>query len=172
MGWGELLVVFLRAAFLSVNGGTTLALLEQDLVKRLHVLSAGDLSNGVAVGAITPGPFGYGCIALGFLADGWRGALVATFTSWLPAFLSLPLRSVYRRLEATRRIGGLTAGVAAAGTGLVLALVVRLTVDAISGWREAVVGVVLLALLLRRVPAPVVLALAAGAGFFFLRAGG
>jgi chromate transporter len=92
MTWPDLLIVFLRAAFLSANGGTTLALLEQDLVQRLRVLSPADFSTGVAVGAATPGPFGYGCIALGFLADGWRGALVATLTSWLPAFLSIPLR--------------------------------------------------------------------------------
>ena len=162
MSWGELIVVFLRAAFLSVNGGTTLALLEQDLVKRLHVLSPADFATGVAVGAATPGPFGYGCIALGYLADGWRGALVATFTSWLPAFLAIPLRSVHRRLEATRWIGGATWGVAASGGGLILTMTWGLAAHAIVGWREAALACVVLLLLLRRAPAAVVLLLAPG----------
>jgi chromate transporter len=169
MSWGEVLTVFLRAAFLSVNGGTTLALLEQDLVHRLRVLSPTEFATGVAVGAASPGPFGYGCIALGFLADGWRGALVATFTSWLPAFLVIPLRAGYRRLEQLAWIGGVTWGVAAAGTGLLLAMLIGLAAGALPGWREAGLLVLLLFLLARRVPAPAVIGLSAGAGVLFLR---
>ena len=169
MTGAEVLAVFLRAAFLSVNGATTLALLQEDLVQRLHVLSPSDFAVGVAVGAASPGPFGYGCIALGFLADGWRGALVATFTSWLPAFLSIPLRAGYRRLEDRAWLAGLTWGVAAAGTGLLMALAANLTVHSLTGWREALLGIVVLVLLFRRLPAPVVLALAGAAGALFLQ---
>jgi chromate transporter len=152
-----------------VNGGTTLALLQQDLVQRLHVLTPSEFAVGVAVGAASPGPFGYGCIALGFLADGWRGALVATFTSWLPAFLSIPLRAGYRRLEGRAWLAGLTWGVAAAGTGLLVSLAVNLTVHSLAGWPEAALGAAVLALLSRRLPAPVVLTLAGAAGALFLR---
>jgi chromate transporter len=169
MSWSEVLTVFLRAAFLSVNGSTTLALLEQDLVKRLHVLSPADFATGVAVGAASPGPLGYGCIALGFLADGWRGALVATLTSWLPAFLSIPLRRGYRRLEEKPWIGGLTWGVAAAGTGLLVALALGLARRNITGWRDAMLAAVLLLLLVRRLPTAAVLVVAAAAGAVFLR---
>jgi len=169
MSGAEVWAVFLRAAFLSTNGGTTLALLEEDLVKRLHMLAPADFAVGVAVGAASPGPFGYGCIALGFLADGWRGALVATFTSWLPAFLSIPLRAGYRQLEDRSWIRGLTWGIAASGTGLLLALAVTLTTQSVTGWPELVLGAVLLLLLFRRLSAPVVLLLAALAGALFLR---
>jgi chromate transporter len=168
MSGAEVLAVFLRAAFLSTNGGTTLALLEEDLVKRLHVLSPSDFALGVAVGAASPGPFGYGCIALGFLADGWRGALVATFTSWLPAFFSIPLRAGYRQLEGRPWVRGLTWGVASSGTGLLLGLAVTLTTSAVIGWREAVLGALVLWLLFRRLPAPVTLLLAGLAGALFL----
>ena len=169
MSGAEVLVVFVRAAFLSTNGGTTLALLEGDLVKRLHVLSPADFALGVAVGAASPGPFGYGCIALGFLADGWRGALVATFTSWLPAFLSIPLRAGYRQLEHRFWVRGLTWGVAASGTGLLLGLVATLTASAVIGWREALLAAFVLLLLFRRLSAPVALLLAGLAGALFLR---
>ena len=155
----------------SANGGTTLALLQQDLVQRLRVLSPADFSTGVAVGAATPGPFGYGCIALGFLADGWRGALVATLTSWLPAFLAIPLRSAHRRLEAARWMVGLTWGVAAGGAAVLGALTLDQSLGSLSGWREAALGGALLLLLFRRVPAPLVLGLAALGGALLLRPG-
>jgi chromate transporter len=169
MNGGQVLAVFLRAAFLSVNGGTTLALLQEDLVQRLHVLSPSDFAVGVAVGAASPGPFGYGCIALGFLADGWRGAVVATLTSWLPAFLSIPLRAGYRRLEGRAWLAGMTWGVAATGTGLLVSLALSLTLQSLAGWREAVIGAVALALLSRRLPAPVILALTGAAGALLLK---
>jgi chromate transporter len=169
MTWAQVLVVFLRAAFLSVNGGMTLALLEEDLVTRLHVLSPSDFAVGVAVGAASPGPFGYGCIAVGFLADGWRGALVATFTGWLPAFLSIPLRAAYRRMQDHPSIEGLTWGIAASGTGLLLELAVTLTTRSVTGLREFILAALLLLLLFRRLPAPPVLLVAALAGALFLR---
>jgi chromate transporter len=165
----DLAVVFLRDSFLSFNGSSLLALLEQDLVRRLHVLSPADFATGVAVGAASPGPLGYGCIAVGFLAAGWPGALVATFTSWLPAFFALPLRAVYGRLERQPWVAGLTWGVSAAGTGLLGALALGLTARSVTGWREAILGVLLLLLLFRRLPVPAVVALAAAAGALFLR---
>jgi chromate transporter len=165
----DLAVVFLRDSFLGINGSTLIALLEQDLVQRLHALSPGDFSTGVAVGAASPGPFGYACIALGFLAAGWPGALVATFASWLPAFLALPLRAVYRRLERQPWVDGLTWGVSAAGTGLLITLALGLTARSVTGWREATLGVILLLLLFRRLPVPAVVALAAAGGALFLR---
>ena len=168
MTWSEVLSVFLRAAFLSVNGSTTLALLEQDLVNRLHVLSRADFTTGVAVGAASPGPLGYGCIALGFLADGWRGALVATLTSWLPAFLAIPLRLFYRRMEGRPWVGGLTWGIAASGTGLLFAMVANLGIHAIHGWIEGAIGVLTLVLLFRRVPVAPIIAAAAILGALFL----
>jgi chromate transporter len=169
MSWEQVLVVFLRAAFLSINGSTTLALLKEDLVDRLHVLTPADFATGVAVGAATPGPLGYGCIALGYMADGWRGALVATLTSWLPTVLVVPLHAFYRRLMGQPWIGGAHWGVGAAGTGLLVALVLSLSANSMVGWREALFGAVALVLMSRGASAPVVLVLAAGAGAWWLR---
>ena len=169
MSWGEVLVVFLRAAFLSTSGNAVLALLEQDLVTRLHVLSRSQFALGVAVGAATPGPLGYGCIALGFLADGWRGAIVATITSWLPPLLAIPVRSGMRRLEGRRWMSGVLWGLQSAGAGLLLALAVGMARDAVTGWREGLLTAGALVLLFRKVHPGVVLALAAAIGALLLR---
>lgn len=169
MSWGEVLVVFLRAAFLSTSGNAVLALLEQDLVARLHILTRSQFALGVAVGAATPGPLGYGCIALGFLADGWRGAIVATLTSWLPPLLAIPIRTGLRRLEGRRWMSGVLWGLQSAGAGLLLALAAGMTRDAVTGWREGLLAAVSLALLFRKVHPGVVLAVAAGIGALWLR---
>lgn len=168
MSWGTLLLVFLRAAFLSINGSTTLALLKDDLVDRLHVLSPQDFATGVVIGSASPGPLGYGCIALGFLADGWRGALVAAFTSWMPAFLAVPLRAWQRKLADRPWVAGLTWGVGAAGTGLLLAMVAALLKSSVHDWRDVLIAAGVLVLLFRRVPMWAVLAIAAAAGAVFL----
>lgn len=164
----ELALVFLRAAFLSFSGGAMLAMLDQDLVQRRHVLTPADFAAGVAVGAVSPGPLGYGCIAIGFLVGGWNGALIATGASWLPAFLVIPLRIGYRRIAGRPWVTGLTWGVAAVGTGLLVALALGLARHAAGDGRAAALGGVVLLLLGRRVPIPAVLALAAVAGALFL----
>jgi chromate transport protein ChrA len=169
MSWSEVLIVFLRAAFLSTSGNAVLALLEQDLVVRLHVLTRSEFALGVAVGAATPGPLGYGCIALGFLADGWRGATVAMLTSWMPPLLAIPLRSGMRRLEGRRWMTGVLWGLQSAGAGLLLALAVGMTKDAVTGWQEGLLAAGAMVLLFRKVHPGVVLALAAGVGALFLR---
>lgn len=158
---GDLVVAFLKAAFLSVNGSTTLALLKGDLVDRLHLLDAQTYATAVAIGSSTPGPLGYAAIALGFFAAGWAGALVAVFTSWLPAFLSLPLYSLYGKFEKRPWITGVTWGVGAAGTGLLMSLVVGLTVTSLTGWKEALLAAISLWLLTRKI-SPVLVLLASG----------
>ncbi len=169
MTWPQVLESFLRAAFLSTNGSTTLSLLKTDLVDRLGVLTPGDYAAGVAVGAASPGPLGYGAIALGYLADGWRGALVATFTSWLPAFFAIPLRALHRRWEEHPWLKGISWGVSASGAGLLAALCVSLTLHALQGWTEAALGAAALALLFRKVHPVIVLAVSATVGALLLR---
>ncbi len=170
MTWAQVLIVFLRAAFLSMNGSSTLAILKGDLVDRMHVLTPADFATGVVVGSASPGPLGYGCIALGFLADGWRGAIVATLTSWLPAFLAIPLRAWYGRLAHRPWVAGLNWGVAAAGSGLMVALSVGLAQQSAgSGWRASTLGVVILGLLFTRLPIVAILIIAALSGALFLR---
>jgi chromate transporter len=169
VSWGDLLTVFLRAAFLSVNGSTTIALLKEDLVDRLRVLNEAQFATGFVIGSVSPGPYGFGAIAMGFLADGWRGALVATFTSWLPSFLVIPLRAGYQRLEGKPWMAGMTWGVAGAGAGLLIALTVGLARTTIMSFREATVTAIVLALLAARVPIAGAIAAGALLGAIFLR---
>jgi chromate transporter len=169
VSWAEVIAVFARASFLGFSGSTLLALLEGDLVQRLHVLTPAQFATGVAIGAASPGPLGYGCIALGFMADGWRGAVIATLASWLPSFLAIPMAVVRQRLAGRGWLEGLNWGIAAAGAGLLLALAGKMAWSLIPHWPEAAIALAALGLLLARVPLPLVLALAAIVGAVTLR---
>lgn len=169
MTWDQVLLTFLRAAFLSSNGSTTLTVLEEDLVQHLKVLTRSDFALGTAIGAATPGPLGFGCIALGFLADGWRGAIVATLTSWLPALLAIPLHWWVRRLEGRPWFSGMMWGLTAGGAGLLLAMTVGMGEQSLRGWRELLIAGIALALVWRRAHAAVVIAASALLGVLLFR---
>ena len=81
----------------------------------------------------------------------------------------LPLHDFYQKLKGRPWLGGMHWGIAAAGTGLLVALVLSLAANSMTGWREALLGLVALVLMFRQVPPPVVLALAARAGALLLR---
>ena len=131
-------------------------------------LAGAVFATGVAIGSATPGTSGYACITIGFLADGWRGALVATITSWPRAFL-VPLRAGYRQLEGRPWVEGAKWGVASADTGLLLAMVHGPARTLLPGGPEIALAQLTVLLLSRRISPAEVLALAALSGALFLR---
>ncbi|HUI75348.1 MAG TPA: chromate efflux transporter [Candidatus Acidoferrum sp.] len=88
VGLGSVFVYFLKVgAVLFGSGYVLLALLQADLVTRLHWLTQAQLLDAVAVSQATPGPFFTVATFIGYLLAGWKGAVLATFGTFLPAFL-------------------------------------------------------------------------------------
>ncbi|MBD2714345.1 chromate efflux transporter [Microvirga sp. STR05] len=69
------------------SGYVLLAFLDADLVQRFHWLTRGQLLDAVVVGQVTPGPVFTTATFVGYVLQGWRGALVATVGIFLPAFI-------------------------------------------------------------------------------------
>ena len=68
------------------SGYVLLAFLQADLVGNWHWLTSGQLLDATAVGQVTPGPVFTTATFIGYLLDGFRGAIVATAGIFLPAF--------------------------------------------------------------------------------------
>jgi chromate transporter len=132
------------------SGYVLLAFLDADLVQRFHWLSQGQLLDAVVVGQVTPGPVFTTATFVGYVLQGWRGALVATAGIFLPAFafvgLSLPL---VERLRQSPLAGAFLDGLNAASWALMAAVSLTLARTALVDAPTAGLALVSAALLLR-----------------------
>lgn len=82
-------------AVLFGSGYVLLALLQGDLVERLHWLTENQLLDAIAVSQGTPGPFFTVATFVGYLIAGWKGAALATVGMFLPAFVFVAVTAKY-----------------------------------------------------------------------------
>ena len=129
-----------------------------DDLRRLWGLSTDDLGwlteqqllDAVAIGQVTPGPVFTTATFVGYIAGGFPGAVVATLAIFIPAFLFVGLlRPVLPRLQAIPWVRPLLDGVNIAAIGLMVAVSVLLTADAVVDVMTAVIAVVAFVLLVR-----------------------
>ncbi len=129
----ELFWIFVKiGSVLYGSGYVLLAFLQSDFVERLGWLNSQQLLDAIAVGQVTPGPVFTTATFIGYLLDGWAGALVATLGIFLPAFvfvaISIPL---VERARRSPLVGALLAGVTAASLALMAAVTIELAFAAL-----------------------------------------
>lgn len=131
--WLELAWVFLKTGLFSFGGAyTSLAILQQGAVDDLRVVSLGQLLDGVALGAATPGPFMLFTTFVGYLAAGVPGAVAATVLVFAPSFAWVLLGAGHlERLARHRSVGAFLAGTSAAVVGVIAALSAQLALAAV-----------------------------------------
>ncbi|SET54222.1 chromate efflux transporter [Hymenobacter actinosclerus] len=105
------------------SGYVLLAFLDADLVQRFHWLTQAQLLDAVVVGQVTPGPVFTTATFVGYVLQGWRGALVATTGIFLPAFVFVGLSSqLVRQLRQSPLAGAFLDGLNAASWALMAAV--------------------------------------------------
>jgi chromate transporter len=166
-------LVFLRASIFSIGGQTGLPLLREDLV-RTGVLTDLQIVEGLIIGRLSTGPGGLYMVAIGYMAGGWLGGLLALVALSLPPLLVLPASTFLRPRLANRRVNGLIRGLALTTSGLVVATSVTILIssggsDAPAPWQFAMVAVgIVVGLEGKRHPAPMI-AIAALVGVLLAR---
>jgi chromate transporter len=125
--------------------------------------------DAVAVAMITPGPVVITVGFIGYLIAGVAGAVVAALGTFLPCYLFTVIPAPYFKKYGKRPgllalIGGVTAAAIGAITGAVIVLAERSIVDVPTALLALVtVGVIWR---VKKLPEPVVVAIAALIGFF------
>jgi len=122
----------------------------------------------VAVAMITPGPVVITVAFIGYLVAGVLGATLAALGVFLPCYLFVVIPAKYfRRAVQDARVKAFVAGITAAATGAITGAVIVLGRRALVDLPAGVIGVVTLVLLVyaRKIPEPLVIAAAGGAGF-------
>ncbi|GAA3921241.1 chromate efflux transporter [Hymenobacter algoricola] len=105
------------------SGYVLLAFLDADLVQRFHWLTQGQLLDAVVVGQVTPGPVFTTATFVGYVLQGWRGALVATAGIFLPAFVFVALSiQLVAQLRQSPLAGAFLDGLNAASWALMAAV--------------------------------------------------
>jgi chromate transporter len=92
----RIFLFFLKIGSIQFGSGyVLLAFLRTDLVERYRWLSEGQLLDAIAVGQFTPGPVFTTATFVGYLLHGSLGAVLATVSIFLPAFLLVATSGKY-----------------------------------------------------------------------------
>jgi chromate transporter len=147
-----LYLLLLKATATSFSGGSTVAVVRDELVVRHRVLTDRQLATAVAVGRMSPGPNAVYLTSVGYFVAGVPGAVAGFAAMATPAFLIVPLMLRLGRRAESAEVKRVIRAVVLAAAGLVLASAIPLARDALVDWPKALVAVAsCAALLLTRV---------------------
>jgi chromate transporter len=124
LGW-----IFLRIGATAFGGlGTTLALIERELVTQRGMLTPAEVTEALTYTKLLPGSTGPQAIAyLGYKLGGWPGSALATAAFLFPsALLMMLLAAAYAATTALPAIGPTVNGLTAGVVGILLATTYRL----------------------------------------------
>ena len=125
---GSVFLTFLKiGSVLYGSGYVLLAFLRAECVVRHGWITERQLLDAVAVGQFTPGPVFTTATFVGYLIQGWKGAVLATVGIFLPSFLLVAASGkLLKRLQASPRARAFLDGVNAASLALMAAVLVPL----------------------------------------------
>jgi chromate transporter len=151
MSLGLLFLIFLKiGAVLYGSGYVLLAFLKTDFVDRYGILTSQQLIDAIAVGQLTPGPVFTTATFIGYLVQGFPGAILATVGIFLPSFLFvLILNPLIDKMRASRVVSQILDGVNAASLALMAAVTGQLGYSVLTGLPSVVIFLVSAVLLIR-----------------------
>lgn len=138
---GKLFLVFLKiGAVLFGSGYVLVAYLDGELVQKLGWLSREQLLDAIAIGQFTPGPILSAATFVGYVLQGWTGALVATIGIFLPSFVFIViLYPIIPRLRKSPYTAAFLDSVNVAAVAVMLSVSIVMTMDVAADWRAALI---------------------------------
>ena len=128
--------IFLRMGSVTFGGGLVMVpLIESEVVNNHHWLTHQEFADATALGQITPGPVLITATFVGYRVAGTLGALVATISIFLPAFLmTIAAGSSLRRFRNNQQVQSFLKGIAPAVVGLLVAAALSIGRAGIHSW--------------------------------------
>jgi len=156
--------IFLRMGAVTFGGGyVMIPLIESEVVNSHQWLSHQEFADATALGQITPGPVLITATFIGYRVAGTLGALVATVSIFLPAFLmTLAAGASLRRFRTNEIVQSFLRGVAPAVVGLLVAAALSIGRAGIHTWIGLSIAVASLFVLIRYRPSAIWVILGAG----------
>jgi chromate transporter len=128
--------IFVRVGSVTFGGGLVmLPLIEAEVVNTHQWLTHQEFADAAALGQITPGPVLITATFVGYRVAGTLGALVATISIFLPAFvITIAAASSLRRFRNNEQVQSFLRGIAPAVVGLLLAAALSVGRAGIHSW--------------------------------------
>ncbi len=128
--------IFLRIGSVTFGGGLVMVpLIESEVVNNHHWLTHQEFADAFALGQITPGPVLITATFVGYRVAGTLGALVATISIFLPAFLmTIAAASSLRRFRDNKQVQAFLRGISPAVVGLLVAAALSVGRAGIHSW--------------------------------------
>ena len=154
------------------SGYVLVAFLRADLTERWAWLTEQQLIDAITVGQVTPGPVFTTATFIGYLLQGWPGAVLATIGIFAPGFVFvLATQPLIARLRASRVASGLLDGVVVASLGLMAAVTWQLGPSVVVDVPTAAIAAAAAVALVRWSPNTTWLIAAGAAAGWLLRGG-
>jgi len=132
---GVFAVFFKVGCILFGSGYVLLAYLDQELVQQLGWLSREELLDAIAIGQFTPGPVLSTATFIGYLINGWIGALAATAGIFLPSFFFVWLvNPLAAKMRSDPLLGAFLDAVNVAALGLMVGILLQMGLDVLVDW--------------------------------------
>jgi chromate transporter len=162
--------IFLRVGAVTFGGGfVMIPLIESEVVNSHHWLTHQEFADATALGQITPGPVLITATFIGYRVAGTLGALVATVSIFLPAFvMTVAAGSSLKRFRSNRQVQAFLRGVTPAVVGLLVAAGWSIGRAGIHTWLGLTLAAACAAVLVRFRPNPFWVIMGAGLARFLL----
>lgn len=149
-----------RVDLMAFGGGfASVPIMYNEFVERQGVISSYNFVTGLILGQATPGPITITATFIGYLAEDWPGAVLATVYVFLPSFLLVcGLSGVYEKIIQKAGVRNALEGIFASFIGFIAGTGVRLIMNGHFTPVQATVSALLFCMLLLRVPAIAVVA--------------
>ena len=143
--------IFLRMGSVTFGGGLVMVpLIESEVVNNHNWLTHQEFADATALGQITPGPVLITATFIGYRVAGTPGALVATVSIFLPAFLiTIAAASSLRRFRSNEQVQSFLRGIAPAVVGLLVAAALSVGRAGIHSWMGLSIMIVAIFTLIR-----------------------
>jgi chromate transporter len=143
--------VFLRMGAATFGGGfVMIPLMEAEVVNSHQWLTRQEFADATALGQITPGPVLITATFIGYRVAGTLGALVATISIFLPAFLmTIAAGASLRRFRTNEIVQSFLRGVTPAVVGLLVAAAISIGRAGIDSWVGVFMTILALLVLIR-----------------------
>lgn len=150
-GNGNMFVEGLKAGLLSFGGAyTAIPFLQNSMVGHYPAITQQVFLDGIALGSVIPAPLIIFGTYLGFIANGFIGALLMTLGIFLPAFaFTLIGHKQLERVIDNRALHGALDGLSAAVVGLLIITALDIFRHVVTGWPQLLLFAVALATLYR-----------------------